>query len=636
MQFTVVIIYTFRGGCGADYSTFQNILTIIISLRFGVKFKIDNHRDAVMKNISLLITAIIFIQFISLAQSKGNIIFVDQDAQGTGNGTSWGNAFTNLVEALDSANQNDQIWVAEGVYFPGTLRTSSFQMKDDVALFGGFDGTEVSIEERDWEINQTILSGDIGIQGQASDNCYHVIKNTSPTLDSTAVLDGFTITGGNAHGSNPNDRGAGMLNISASPSVRNCIFERNSASERGGGVYNLTSSAKFSDCIVRANDAFEGGGMTNNNSSPMLLRVKFLGNYGAYGGGLCNEPWSSPIIEDCLFELNTVYDSGGAMSMHEDCHATIRRCVFRANIARYGTGGAVWHWFAGLTAHPLYVECLFELNYNNALAIFNSALRVENSVFVDNFDLDGDGGAVLVEENSAPILVNCTFSGNWADHGRAIACSEYSLSPNTVIAVNCILWDGGNEISNNYNDTIVVAYSDVYGGYPGTANINADPLFIDEYNHDFHLADSSPCINTGTAQFIWNNIQIVSLDSTSYIGSAPDMGAFEWTGGSTFVEENIVHSAEFSLAQNYPNPFNPNTRIKYSVPNSSKVIIKIFDMLGNEIETLVNEEKPVGTYEITWHAEQLPSGIYFYRLQAVPTGRQAGSFVETKKMVLLR
>ena len=84
-----------------------------------------------------------------------------------------------------------------------------------------------------------------------------------------------------------------------------------------------------------------------------------------------------------------------------------------------------------------------------------------------------------------------------------------------------------------------------------------------------------------------------------------------------------------SLNQNFPNPFNPTTKIRYSVPQSSNVVIKVFDVLGNEIETLVNEEISIGTYEITWIADNLPSGIYFYRLQA-------GSFVETKKMVLLR
>ena len=102
-------------------------------------------------------------------------------------------------------------------------------------------------------------------------------------------------------------------------------------------------------------------------------------------------------------------------------------------------------------------------------------------------------------------------------------------------------------------------------------------------------------------------------------------------GGVSFVqEEQIIElPTKFLLSQNYPNPFNPSTKIKYSVPQVSQVQIKVFDVLGNEIETLVNEEKPVGTYEITWYAEGLPSGVYFYQIKA-------GSFVETKKMVLMK
>lgn len=95
--------------------------------------------------------------------------------------------------------------------------------------------------------------------------------------------------------------------------------------------------------------------------------------------------------------------------------------------------------------------------------------------------------------------------------------------------------------------------------------------------------------------------------------------------------EKITHypPAKIYLAQNFPNPFNPSTRIKYSAPQLSNVIIKVFDVLGNEVETLVNEEKPAGIYDVEFNASALPSGVYFYRLQA-------GPFVETKKMVLFK
>lgn len=102
-------------------------------------------------------------------------------------------------------------------------------------------------------------------------------------------------------------------------------------------------------------------------------------------------------------------------------------------------------------------------------------------------------------------------------------------------------------------------------------------------------------------------------------------------GGVSFVEEEEINETPtaYHLSNNFPNPFNPSTKIKYSIPQSSNVVIKLFDILGNEIESLVNEEKSVGTYELTWYAENLPSGVYFYQLQV-------GDFIETKKMVLLR
>ena len=98
---------------------------------------------------------------------------------------------------------------------------------------------------------------------------------------------------------------------------------------------------------------------------------------------------------------------------------------------------------------------------------------------------------------------------------------------------------------------------------------------------------------------------------------------------SEAVEAEVSLPANFALEQNYPNPFNPSTAIKYSFPKISFVQIKVFDVLGNEIETLVNEEKPAGTYELNWNASNLPSGVYFYQLKA-------GSFFETKKMILMK
>jgi len=92
---------------------------------------------------------------------------------------------------------------------------------------------------------------------------------------------------------------------------------------------------------------------------------------------------------------------------------------------------------------------------------------------------------------------------------------------------------------------------------------------------------------------------------------------------------SLLTPGSYNLAQNYPNPFNSSSVIKYTIPQLSQVTLKIFNALGEEVGTLVNEEKPAGTYEISWNAASLPSGVYFYQLQA-------GSFTETKKMVLMK
>ncbi|MBK7632721.1 MAG: T9SS type A sorting domain-containing protein [Ignavibacteriales bacterium] len=109
-------------------------------------------------------------------------------------------------------------------------------------------------------------------------------------------------------------------------------------------------------------------------------------------------------------------------------------------------------------------------------------------------------------------------------------------------------------------------------------------------------------------------------------------GTFEY---SNTIEIEINQPTKFSLEQNYPNPFNPTTSIQYAISSRQFVSLKVFDVLGKEVATLVNEEKSAGSYEIefnsveTLHATSLPSGVYFYQLKA-------GDFIETKKMMLMR
>jgi hypothetical protein len=103
----------------------------------------------------------------------------------------------------------------------------------------------------------------------------------------------------------------------------------------------------------------------------------------------------------------------------------------------------------------------------------------------------------------------------------------------------------------------------------------------------------------------------------------------------TVSEVEIVYG--FKLEQNYPNPFNPSTKISWQSPVDSWQTLKIYDVLGNEVETLVDEYKPAGTYELSWYAEGLSSGVYFYQLKvADPESSLEQGFVKTKKMLLIR
>jgi len=296
-------------------------------------------------------------------------IYVDAEAMGANNGACWEDAYTDLQPALDRAVIGDQIWVAAGTYTPshefspGDPRSATFQLKNGVALYGGFDPTagDAGWEDRDWASNVTMLSGDIGVAGDAGDNSYHVFYHPLElALDGSAILDGFTVSGGKADADWPHYSGGGMFNDLSSPAVTNCTFANNSASQRGGGMHNFFASPKVTNCTFSGNSANLGGGM-------------------------------------------------------------------------------------------------------------------------HNYDL------------AFPEVTNCTFSGNSANLGGGMY--NYHSSP---LLTNCILWgDSPEEMANMGDEDPVVNYSDIQGGYDGTGNIDADPLFADPGSGDYHLGPGSPCVDAG-------------------------------------------------------------------------------------------------------------------------------------------
>src|SRR5690242_12657721 len=181
-------------------------------------------------------------------------IYVDATAPGNGGGSSWQNAAHDLQTALTAAQSGDEIRVADGTYKPttGTDRTATFALKSGVRLLGGYAGYGApDPDARDVAQYPTILSGDIGTAGDKSDNSYHIV--TGSGVDASAILDGFTITAGNANGTSATGQlgGGGMYNVAGSPTVNNCTFTANSSTgfaPAGGAICNQGSSPTLTNC----------------------------------------------------------------------------------------------------------------------------------------------------------------------------------------------------------------------------------------------------------------------------------------------------------------------------------------------------------------------------------------------------
>jgi hypothetical protein len=279
-----------------------------------------------------------------------NVLFVAPGAGGNCRG-DWSHA-CDLQTALRTARPieqiNEQIWVAKGVYKPGKQLTDTFQLSNGAALYGGFLGIETSRDQRDWKHNITILSGDIDdndikdTNGVTTDtdnikggNSYHVV--TGSGTDATAILDGFTITAGNANSSSPADKGGGMYNDnSSSPTLVNVNFEGNTATKWGGGMFNTSSSPRLTNVTFRTNTAEAGGGMFSKGGQPMLVNVVFLKNTARInGGGLHTYESSKPMLTNVTFSKNHADTNGGGM-YNLNSSPTLTNCIVWGNTARNG------------------------------------------------------------------------------------------------------------------------------------------------------------------------------------------------------------------------------------------------------------------------------------------------------------
>ena len=308
---------------------------------------------------SLYYTLLLMLVSISTALAQTPTIHYVK-AGATGNGSAWASASGDLQAMINASAAGDQVWMAQGLYKPGgqanTNRSLSFAMKNGVALYGGFAGSETTLSQRALSSpSSTTLSGDIGTANNNADNSYHVLNNPAG-LTSSAILDGFLITGGNASASaSPDNAGGGMRNNgngtgnTCSPLIRNCIFQTNAAADRGGALYNAgyssgSSNPSLINCLFLSNSANSLGGALYNDgsaggsSNPSLINCSFLANSAPSGGAMGSVGYqggSHPVLTNCI-----VFGNGGASTFTNEPVAfiTTSYSLFEASATGYNAG----------------------------------------------------------------------------------------------------------------------------------------------------------------------------------------------------------------------------------------------------------------------------------------------------------
>lgn len=257
---------------------------------------------------------------------SANTIYVSTN--GTGDGTNWQQA-TNLATATQLAASGDQVWFSTGTYFPttGIDRTASINFATGVSLYGGFNGTEATINER-LAGAKTVLSGNIGAKDSQKDNAYTVLvlKNASNKV----VIDGFTIRDGAAKGMDMDQTlrtagGALFIEGGKQPTIRNCNFFNNVA-RYGGAVYikgiqNSGTAPIFQSCVFADNNgSIEGGAIYNDGASshanPKFQDCQFNNNKSDYGGAILNngtDGEANPLITNCKFTSNFAVSGGSVI-----------------------------------------------------------------------------------------------------------------------------------------------------------------------------------------------------------------------------------------------------------------------------------------------------------------------------------
>ncbi|RKY17260.1 MAG: hypothetical protein DRP63_04005, partial [Planctomycetota bacterium] len=440
--------------------------------------------------------------FVLVASS---IYYVDGVNGDDGNGgTGWSDAFATIGKALSVADDYDLVLVADATYNETDLN---------------FNAKKIHLKGVAYNTAGERPVIDCQQAGRAF--CF----SSGETKD--CVVDNFTIRNGSA------DFGGAILCSSSGPSITNCIFRGNSVtgvSSCGGAIYCYSSSASIANCTFINNSA--------RGSFPL-----------GHGGAIYCES-SSPSITNCVFSGNSATMRGGAVSCHTNSSPTVTNCIFSGNKASGFSGSTSGHGGAIYcdSSSPSITNCVFRGNSAND---YGGAICCEDSsnLIITNCAFSGNSGpwgaAVYCCGSSSPSITNCIFSRNSTRCYGGAVCCHHSSSP---ILNNCILWgdsarNSGDEIHiYDSGSSCTLNYCCVdntgYGGHTGNIAENNciydDPQFVDAANGDYHLKDTSPCIDAGDNTLVPGGVN-EDLDGNQRVVDGDndgtdvvDIGAYEY------------------------------------------------------------------------------------------------------------